>query len=49
MIQAVLFDMYETLITLFDSPTYFGSQIAVDLKIDKKTFLKNLGCHGGRA
>ena len=30
MIKAVIFDMYETLITLFDSPLYFGTQMAAD-------------------
>ena len=33
MIKAVIFDMYETLITLFDSPLYFGTQMAADAGI----------------
>lgn len=38
MIHAVIFDMYETLITLFESPVYFGKQIAEDLGVDEKAF-----------
>ena len=30
-IQAVIFDMYETLVTQFCSPLYYGTQIAEDL------------------
>lgn len=30
MTKAVIFDMYETLITLFESPFYFGTQMASD-------------------
>lgn len=30
MIKSVIFDMYETLITLHQSPLYFGTQIAID-------------------
>lgn len=41
MIKAVIFDMYETLITLFNSPLYFGKQIAEDLGIDGEVFLKD--------
>ena len=33
MIKAVIFDMYETLITLYESPLYFGEQIAKDAGI----------------
>lgn len=33
MIKAVIFDMYETLITHFKSPLYFGKQIAEDMDI----------------
>ena len=35
-IKAVIFDMYETLITLFDSPLYFGTQMRVLQKKDSK-------------
>lgn len=28
MIRAVIFDMFETLVTYFRSPLYFGAQIA---------------------
>ena len=36
--KAVIFDMYETLITLFESPLYFGTQIAADAGIDEDQF-----------
>lgn len=38
MIKAVIFDMYETLITLFDSPLYFGTQMAFDAGIVEEKF-----------
>ena len=38
MINAVIFDMYETLITLFNSPLYFGTQIAEDAGISETDF-----------
>lgn len=37
-IKAVIFDMYETLITLFDSPVYFGTQMASDAGIAEERF-----------
>lgn len=37
-IKAVIFDMYETLITLFDSPLYFGTQMASDAGIAEGRF-----------
>lgn len=40
MIKAVIFDMYETLITLFDSPLYFGTQMAIDAGIEEEKFQK---------
>lgn len=40
MIKAVIFDMYETLITHYDSPLYFGSQMAADAGIPEDEFLK---------
>lgn len=40
MIKAVIFDMYETLITLLESPLYFGTQIAEDIGMDVADFLK---------
>lgn len=40
MIKAVVFDMYETLITLFESPVYFGTQMAIDAGIDEEDFQK---------
>lgn len=39
MIKAVVFDMYETLITHYESPLYFGEQMAADAGIDKNEFL----------
>lgn len=38
--KAVLFDMYETLVTHFNSPLYFGSQIAEDAGIPPESFYK---------
>ncbi len=38
-IQAVIFDMYETLVTQFCSPLYYGTQIAQDLGISPEEFL----------
>lgn len=40
MIKAVIFDMYETLITLFESPLYFGTQMAYDAGIEEYKFLE---------
>lgn len=38
MIKAVIFDMYETLITLYKSPLYFGTQMAIDAGISEEEF-----------
>lgn len=38
MIKAVIFDMYETLITLYESPVYFGTQMARDAGIEEEKF-----------
>ena len=38
-IQAVIFDMYETLVTQFCSPLYYGTQIAQDLGLLPEVFL----------
>lgn len=38
MIKAVIFDMYETLITLFESPLYFSTQMAIDAGISEEKF-----------
>lgn len=38
MLKAVIFDMYETLITLYESPLYFGTQIALDVGIEEEKF-----------
>lgn len=38
MIKAVIFDMYETLITLFESPLYFGTEIAEDAGLPGELF-----------
>ena len=38
MIKAVIFDMYETLITLYNSPNYFGPHMAADAGIPVEKF-----------
>lgn len=38
MIQAVIFDMFETLITHYRSPLYFGTQMAEDAGISNEKF-----------
>ena len=38
MIKAVIFDMYETLITLFESPLYMAKQICADVGISEPVF-----------
>ena len=38
--KAVIFDMYETLITHYESPLYFGTQMAHDAGIEEEKFLK---------
>ncbi len=38
MIKAVIFDMYETLITLFGSPFYFVRQMASDADVEEEKF-----------
>lgn len=38
MIKAVIFDMYETLITHYKIPLYFGTQMAVDAGISEDDF-----------
>lgn len=40
MIKAVIFDMFETLVTLFEGKTYFGEDIAADVGIDPTLFRK---------
>ena len=37
--KAVIFDMYETLVTQFCSPLYYGTQIALDLGLAPEDFL----------
>lgn len=36
--KAVIFDMYETLITLYNSPQYFSQHMAMDAGISKEAF-----------
>lgn len=43
MLKSIVFDMYETLITLYESPLYFGTQMAFDAGIDEMTFQKIWG------
>ena len=38
MIKAVIFDMFETLVTLFEGRTYFGENIAADVGADPAEF-----------
>ena len=38
MIRAVIFDMFETLVTLFEGRTYFGEDIAADVGADPDLF-----------
>lgn len=40
MIKAVIFDMFETLVTLFEGRTYFGENIAADVGADPVEFRK---------
>ena len=40
MIKAVVFDMFETLVTLFTGRTYFSEDIAVDVGVDPVLFRK---------
>ena len=40
MIKAVIFDMFETLVTLFTGRTYFSENIAADVGIDIELFRK---------
>lgn len=39
MIKAVIFDMYETLVTQYSGEIYFGEEIAKDLQIEEKIFM----------
>lgn len=41
MIRAVIFDMFETLITHYQCPLYFGAQIAEDAGIPTDSFLRS--------
>lgn len=38
LIRAVIFDMFETLITHYESPLYFGAEMAEDAGISKENF-----------
>ncbi|MGL4800026.1 MAG: HAD family hydrolase [Cellulosilyticaceae bacterium] len=38
MIKAVIFDMYETLVTFFETPLYFSTQMALDAGIPEWAF-----------
>ena len=39
MIKAVIFDMYETLITQYSNPQYFGRHIAKDAGIEEAVLI----------
>lgn len=41
MIKAVIFDMYETLVTQFRSPLYYGAHIAEDAGLPEAAFLQS--------
>lgn len=43
MIKAIIFDMYETLITLHQSPLYFGTQMDIDADISAPLNAKRAG------
>ena len=43
MVKAVIFDMYETLITLYNSELYKGKQIATDMKLPEPIRNSQLG------
>ena len=38
MVKAVIFDMFETLVTHYNRPLYFGEQIAADIGISNEEF-----------
>ena len=40
MIKAVVFDMFETLVSLFEGRTYFSENFAEDLGVDVLQFQK---------
>lgn len=40
MIKAVIFDMFETLVTHYNVPLYFGKEIAKDAGVEEEKFLK---------
>ena len=40
MIKAVIFDMFETLVTLFVGRTYFSENIAEDVGVELQAFRK---------
>ena len=40
MVKAVIFDMFETLVSLFEGRTYFGEHIAADVGVDPAAFRK---------
>ena len=39
MVKAVIFDMYETLVTQYSGDLYFGEEIAKDLQIEERNFM----------
>lgn len=39
MIKAIIFDMYETLVTQYSGQLYFGEEIARDLQIEENMFM----------
>lgn len=41
MVKAVIFDMFETLVTLFEGRTYYSEDIAADTGVDENEFRKH--------
>ena len=40
MTKAVIFDMYETLITHYNCPLYFGGEMAADAGVSREEFFR---------
>lgn len=38
MVKAVIFDMFETLVTMFEGRTYYSEDIAADMGVDTELF-----------
>ena len=40
MVKAVIFDLYDTLITLYEMPLHFGTQIVLNTGVEEEKFQK---------